>query len=81
MKTSLYMLKNGEKAKITAMPPGMCGRRLEAIGLRAGKIVEKVSGMPFRGPITLDIDGRQVAIGHGAAGKILVEPVRAGDPV
>ncbi|MFP4482935.1 MAG: ferrous iron transport protein A [Thermovirgaceae bacterium] len=81
MKTSLYMLRNGEKAKITGMPPGMCGRRLEAIGLRAGKIVEKVSGMPFRGPITLVIDGRQIAIGHGAAGKILVETVETGGRV
>ncbi len=79
MKTSLYMLKNGEKAKIMVMPPGLCGRRLEAIGLRVGKIVEKVSGMPFRGPITLEVDGRQVAIGHGAAGKILVETLKTGD--
>jgi len=79
VKTSIYMLKNGEKAKIMAMPPGMCGRRLEAVGLRTGKIVEKVSGMPFRGPITLDIDGRQIAIGHGAAGKILVETLETGD--
>ncbi len=75
METSLYMLKSGEKAEILAMPPGMCGRRLEAIGLRTGKIVQKVSGIPFRGPIILDIDGRHVAIGHGAAGKILVKPL------
>lgn len=81
MKTSLYMLKNGKKAKIMTMPPGMCGRRLEAIGLREGKIVKKVSGMPFRGPITLDVDGRQVAIGHGAAGKILVETLETGDGI
>jgi ferrous iron transport protein A len=37
--------------------------------------------MPFRGPITLDVDGRQVAIGHGAAGKILVETLETGDGV
>ncbi len=79
MKTSIHMLKDGKKAKIIAIPPGMCGRRLEAIGLRTGKIIEKVSGMPFRGPVTIDLDGRQIAIGHGAAEKILVETPETGD--
>jgi len=81
VKTSIHMLKNGKKAKIIAMPPGMCGKRLEAVGLRTGKIVEKVSGMPFRGPVTINLDGRQIAIGHGAAEKIFVETLETGGRV
>jgi len=75
MQTSLHTLRNGQRARITALPPGMCGRRLEALGLRPGKTIEKVSGMPFSGPVTLVLDGRQIAIGHGAASRVNVDPV------
>ena len=49
------------------------GRRLEALGIRPGKKVTKVSSMFFRGPVTLRIDNTQVAIGFGMANRILVE--------
>ena len=48
-------------------------RRLEALGIRPGKRITKVSSMFMRGPVTLQIDHYQVAIGHGMAGKILIE--------
>lgn len=48
-------------------------RRLEAMGIRPGKKVTKVSSMFLRGPVTLKIDRTQVAIGFGMANKILVE--------
>lgn len=52
--------------------PGF-GRRLEALGIRPGKKVTKVSSMFFRGPVTLRVDNTQVAIGFGMANRILVE--------
>jgi len=52
--------------------PGLA-RRLEALGIRPGKRITKVSSMFMRGPVTLQIDHYQVAIGHGMAGRILVE--------
>jgi len=48
-------------------------RRLEALGIRPGKKVTKISSMLFRGPVTLRADHTQVAIGFGMANKILVE--------
>ncbi len=48
-------------------------RRLEALGIRPGKKVTKISSMLFRGPVTLRSDHTQVAIGFGMANKILVE--------
>jgi ferrous iron transport protein A len=48
-------------------------RRLEALGIRAGKKITKISSMLFRGPITLRVDQTQAAIGFGMANKILVE--------
>lgn len=47
--------------------------RLEAMGIRHGKKVTKVSSMLFNGPVTLRLDGSQVAIGFGMANKVLVE--------
>jgi len=52
-------------------------RRLEALGIRQGKRITKVSSMFMRGPVTLQIDHFQVAVGYGMAGRILVEVDRA----
>ncbi|HDQ93583.1 MAG TPA: ferrous iron transport protein A [Synergistetes bacterium] len=73
MATTLCSMKNGQTGKIVLLPPGMSGRRLEALGLRPGKAVTKVSGMPFSGPVTIILDGRQIAIGHGICCKVAVE--------
>ena len=48
-------------------------RRLDALGIRPGKKVTKISSTLFRGPITLRTNQTQVAIGFGMANKILVE--------
>jgi len=48
-------------------------RRLEALGIRPGKKVTKISTMLFHGPVTLKTDHTQVAVGFGMANKILVE--------
>ncbi len=47
--------------------------RLEAMGIRPGKQVTKVSSMLFRGPVTLRSNGTQVALGFGMANKVIVE--------
>ena len=48
-------------------------QRLEALSIRPGKRVTKVSSMLFHGPVTLRVNHTQVAIGFGMANKILVE--------
>jgi len=48
-------------------------RRLEAMGIRPGKKVTKISTMMFNGPVTLRTDHTQIAVGFGMAKKILVE--------
>ncbi len=47
--------------------------RLSALGIRPGKKITKISSMLMRGPITIQVDRAQVAIGFGMAKKILVE--------
>jgi ferrous iron transport protein A len=51
---------------------GLTGR-LEALGVRPGKKVTKISAMLFHGPVTLRTDHTQVAVGFGMANRILVE--------
>jgi len=49
--------------------------RLNALGIRAGKRITKLSSMIMRGPVTIQVDGAQVAIGFGMARRIIVEAV------
>jgi len=46
--------------------------RLSSLGIRPGKRITKVSSMFLRGPVAIQVDQSQVAIGFGMAGKILV---------
>ncbi len=48
-------------------------RRLEALGIRPGKKVIKISSTPLRGPVTLRVGSTQVAVGFGIANRIIVE--------
>ena len=48
-------------------------RKLDAMGLRPGKQLRMVSSQFMRGPITVLLDGRQIALGRGIARRILVE--------
>jgi ferrous iron transport protein A len=48
-------------------------RRLDALGIRPGKKVTKISSTLFHGPVTLKVNNAQVAVGFGMAKKIIVE--------
>ncbi|MBA7582429.1 hypothetical protein ES708_24357 [subsurface metagenome] len=47
--------------------------RLNALGIRTGKKITKISSMLLHGPVTIRIDRTRVAIGFGMAAKIFVE--------
>ena len=47
--------------------------RLNALGIRPGKKITKISSMLMRGPITIQVGNAQVAIGFGMANKIIVK--------
>jgi ferrous iron transport protein A len=47
--------------------------RLDALGIRTGKRVTKISSMLLRGPVTVQVDRATLAIGSGMAAKILIE--------
>lgn len=47
--------------------------RLNALGVRPGKRITKISSMFMRGPVTIQVDRTQVAIGFGMASRIIVD--------
>ncbi len=75
----------GEGATIATMKPGETGivvdvgggrrmiERLAVLGIRPGKRVTKVSSMLLSGPVTVEVDRSQVAIGFHVASRILVD--------
>lgn len=69
---NLLQVKDNDYAIISIIPEGESGQRLEALGLRVGKRVHKISGMPWSGPITLELDGRHFAVAHNVAKHIEV---------
>jgi len=46
--------------------------RLNALGIMPRKRVTKISAMLMRGPVTIEVDRVQVAIGFGMANHVIV---------
>jgi ferrous iron transport protein A len=74
MEIPLIQLRTGQKAKILRLEggPGF-QRNVRSRGMREGKILEVVTRHPIGGPIVIEIDGRETAIGRGMAKRIIVE--------
>ncbi len=73
--TTLLDIKNGENAEVVAIEGGhMLGMRLEALGIRPGKQITRISNQWLGGPVTVAVDGRQTACGRRTAAKIKVRP-------
>jgi len=71
---SLRHMEAGQRGTIVGVIGGHgLRRRLEAMGVRPGKTITKLSGQVFRGPVTLRVDHTQIAIGFGMANKIVVD--------
>lgn len=72
--TTIARMRPGQEGVVVQI---MAGRgllsRLEAMGVRPGKRITKVSSMFGRGPVTILVDSTQIAIGFGIADKIIVE--------
>ena len=76
MPLPLDMLPAGKSATVVGLQGGRgMMRRLDAMGLRPGKRVRMLSSQFMAGPITVLVNGRQVAMGRGIARRILVRAV------
>jgi len=71
---TLAQMRIGQTGTVVGVMGGMgLMRRLDALGIRQGKKVTKISSALFRGPVTLRVNNSQVALGFGMAKRIVVE--------
>jgi ferrous iron transport protein A len=71
---TLVGLDRGQRGTVRQLKGGRgLVNRLNALGIRPGKKITKVSAMLMRGPVTIEVDRAQIAIGFGMARKIIVK--------
>jgi len=71
---ALARMQPGETGMVAQFLGGRgMANRLSALGIRPGKRVTKVSSMLMRGPVTIEVDRVQIAIGFGMANKVIVD--------
>ncbi len=73
--TTLAQMRVGQSGIVVQVQGGHgLMNRLSALGIIPGKRVTKISSMLMRGPVTVEVDRTQIAIGFGMASKIVVQP-------
>ncbi len=71
---TLAQMHPGQSGKVVQIQGGHgLVNRLSALGIRPGKRITKVSSQFMRGPVAIQVDRAQVAIGFGMAKRIIVE--------
>ncbi len=72
--TTLVRMQTGQSGVVVQVQSGHgLVNRLSSLGIRPGKRITKISSMIMRGPVTIEVDRAQVAIGFGMANRITVE--------
>ncbi|MCS7150972.1 MAG: ferrous iron transport protein A [Endomicrobia bacterium] len=74
MKKDLTQVKAGQKYKIVEILGGhRLQKKLDALGIRIGIEIKKITSISSKGPIIIQIAETQLALGYGIAKKIIVE--------
>jgi ferrous iron transport protein A len=72
-KISLGQMKAGQSGAIIKIHGGHgIKRKLDAMGMRQGVMITKVSAQIMQGPVIVRVGNAQIAIGFGMARKIFV---------
>ena len=72
---TLAQMPRGQSGTVVQIQGGRgLVNRLNALGIIPGKRITKISSMLMRGPVTIEVDRVQVAIGFGMANKVIVKP-------
>ena len=73
-RVSLAQMRSGQKGRVVEIGGGYgLTRKLDALGIQMGKEIRKVSGQLMRGPVLLQCNNTQAAVGFGMASRVLVE--------
>ncbi len=74
IRVSLVQMRPGQKGRIVEINGGYgLALKLDALGIRTGKEIKKISEQLMRGPVLLQQNQTQAALGFGMASKVLVE--------
>lgn len=70
----LIDVENGKWVKVTDYSSGRgIEQKLRQLGLLPGDYARVIRQAPFGGPLLVEIQGREIAVGRGVASRILVE--------
>ncbi len=73
-KISLLQMKEKRRGKIAEVCGGsIFANRMMSMGIYPGREIIKLSHFALRGPVTIKVGRSVLALGHGMAGKIIVE--------
>ena len=76
MEITLFDLESGKKATINRLDGGVEFRKkLTSLNIRVGKTIRKITAQPLHGPVVIEIDNTEAAIGMDMAKKIVVVPL------
>jgi ferrous iron transport protein A len=71
---TLTKMQRGQSGRVLQIEGGRgMVNRLSALGIMPGKKITKISSMLMHGPVTIEVDRVQVAIGFGMANRIIIE--------
>ncbi|HLA08455.1 MAG TPA: FeoA family protein [Anaerolineales bacterium] len=71
---SLLNVPHGEQARLVSVS-GRLRSKLMYYGLHMGDLVRVVRSAPLGGPLLVEVNGREIALGRAVAEKIIVETV------
>jgi ferrous iron transport protein A len=71
---SLAEMRAGQSGTVLGIDGGHgMNTRLNTLGIIPGKRITKISSMVMRGPVTIEVDRTQIALGYGMAKRIFVQ--------
>ena len=71
---NLLRVKNGRWVKVSSFLGGRgMEMRLSQLGFLPGNKIRIIRSAPFRGPLLVQVEGREVVLGRGIARHILVK--------
>jgi ferrous iron transport protein A len=74
MKLLLVELEENEVGKVVEILGGWgLHQKLDALGIRIGVELKKISSVVARGPVVVEVGNTKVALGYGMARRIIVE--------
>ena len=76
---TLTKMRSGHSGVVAQIQGGFgLTARFNALGILPGKRITKVGSMMGQGPVTIEVDRVQVAIGFGMANRIIVKVDQVG---